>query len=134
MRSKKLIDAYKKAAREKLKQVANEIERAMKAECPVETGELRASIHQETRGKDTIVIGARFSQAPQILYSDKGNKPKGGGMIVPKTFDEMYFMSPNVYDLPMTDGGYYHAKVIHPYEGTGWLEKIRKRYKAKYER
>lgn len=94
----------------------------VKAACPVDTGELRASITTFKKGKRTVIVGSKLLQ---MRYSNWGND---GNPIVPKNGKYMWFQSKKDYNLPKSKSGYYYAERINPYKGTGWLEDVAKKY------
>lgn len=105
--------------------IAEEIKKDLKAACPVETGELKNSIHIEKQGRNSLIIGSRL---PQMYFSNWGN---GSSPIVPKHGKYMWFESKKDYNLPKL-GGKYRAEKVNPYKGTGWMGYVAAKYMTKY--
>ena len=125
-RSPNLRNIVKTQLRKTMNRIAKEIERDLKAACPVESGELKKDIHREGTGKYSVIIGSRL---PQMYFSNYGNG--GGKPIKAKKGKYMWFQSKNDYNLPMQDG-YYYAEEVRPYKGTNWMKRIAAKYRARY--
>ena len=111
-----------------MNQIAKETLREMKAQCPVESGELKRDLQIRGDGKYSVIVG---SALPQMYFSNYGNK---GKPIVPKKGKYMWFQSEKKYNLPKSDTGYYYAERVNPYEGKHWIEKVSENIRARYRR
>lgn len=82
----KLGGSIPKSMRKALLRGGTVFEVGTKENCPVDTGNLRDSIHTEAQGDDTVAIGTNADYAPYVEY---GTGPKGDPS-VPHTTKEYW--------------------------------------------
>ena len=70
-----LVEKVYAITREQMRELAETIEGELKAECPVRSGEAKASIHIEEIDEEHIFVGG---ENEHLFFADQGNNQSGG--------------------------------------------------------
>ena len=105
--------------RERAEKIVERIEATLRAEAPVYTGRLLASIRTQKVSDDHWVIAPHTDYSH---YAEYGNSPEGkGGRITPKHASVLRWIDPQ--------GRKHYAKSVSPYEGSHFVRNTVMKYK-----
>ena len=103
-----LVEKVQVIVREQMLDLANTINGELKAECPVDSGEARASIHVEQTGKMSYRIGAANLH---LFFADQGNN-QTVSIIYPKRKKALKFKDGSFHRSARTYQGKHFVRAV----------------------